>query len=495
MLPAMKTKRVVARTVLALLAAAGTAAAATYNVSPGPANSATNLRQAVIDANNNPGADTIALAAGLYEFKQSGRNEDAAATGDLDILEPVTITGAGADSTIIDGADLDRIFHILTTTGAYPVAIADLTIRNGTPGTGTDEVGGGLRNDGGTLTLTRTKVLDGLARQGGGVYSVDATLVLDQCVVRNNRAVAGTAGQGGGIYFRETGAWTLQLLDSIVDGNWASDDGGGIENFEGTVEIEGSTVSGNYSGDDGGGIENDNHGTGGYLTIRNSAFVNNTAWNGGAIDNDGWVTALNLTIAGNRATNTAKEAWGSGGIRNSEDTAVGIQVTLTNCTVYGNLAVTDGSLTLKPGDISNISPLASEVRMKNAILGTCLSHVDVGQNGTFVSWGDNVIEDSSGCQLSSAGGAPPDTHGDPKLGTLSDNGTAGNAHMPLMSDSPAIDAADEAAAPSNDQLGQPRIDGDDQGGTEPDIGAIEFAGQTGAHPGQPEGLQVKPFVP
>ena len=42
----------------------------------------------------------------------TGANEDAAASGDLDITEDLTITGAGAKTTYIDGMAADRVFEV-----------------------------------------------------------------------------------------------------------------------------------------------------------------------------------------------------------------------------------------------------------------------------------------------------------------------------------------------------------------------------------------------
>src|SRR5207245_8353591 len=57
------------------------------------------LRAAVQEANASPGADTIMLPAGTYKLKLAGIDEDAAATGDLDIVGDVTIVGAGSKTT------------------------------------------------------------------------------------------------------------------------------------------------------------------------------------------------------------------------------------------------------------------------------------------------------------------------------------------------------------------------------------------------------------
>ena len=65
---------------------------------------------------------------------------------------------------------------------------------------------------------------------------------------------------------------------------------------------------------------------------------------------------------------------------------------------------------------------------------------------------------------------------DTQLGDLTDNGEAGNAHVPLLSGSPLIDAGGKVlfACTLRDQLGQRRTDGDHDGGVECDVGAVEF---------------------
>jgi hypothetical protein len=59
-----------------------------------------------------PGPDTISLPAGTHSLSITGAGEDNAASGDLDITEALTITGAGPDATVIEASGLaDRIFH------------------------------------------------------------------------------------------------------------------------------------------------------------------------------------------------------------------------------------------------------------------------------------------------------------------------------------------------------------------------------------------------
>jgi hypothetical protein len=53
------------------------------------------LRQAIIDANAAPKADTIIVPAGAYTLTRPGINEDAGLTGDLDCGGAMRIQGAG----------------------------------------------------------------------------------------------------------------------------------------------------------------------------------------------------------------------------------------------------------------------------------------------------------------------------------------------------------------------------------------------------------------
>ena len=51
------------------------------------------LRAAIQETNALPGADTVQLPAGTLTLSIPGANEDAAATGDLDVTDDLTING------------------------------------------------------------------------------------------------------------------------------------------------------------------------------------------------------------------------------------------------------------------------------------------------------------------------------------------------------------------------------------------------------------------
>ncbi len=72
------------------------------------------LRAAIMQANFTAGADTITLPPGTYQLTRSG-DDDQAVLGDLDITDSLTIIGAGADVTIVDGNGVvtgDRVFDV-----------------------------------------------------------------------------------------------------------------------------------------------------------------------------------------------------------------------------------------------------------------------------------------------------------------------------------------------------------------------------------------------
>ncbi len=262
-------------TLASLLLAVAPAAAATFTVNdtadavdapPGvscaTAGGRCTLRAAIQEANAHTGEDTIMVPAGTYLLMIPGRGEDAAAMGDLDITDDVTITGAGADTTILDGNGLDRIFEIANP--ASIVAISSLTIRNGNPGPpGPDADGGGIFNQG-TLTLT-------------------------DVVVANNTS----AGNGGGI----SSVNDLTLTNCVVSGNTAANFGGGIDNPL-TATLTNVTVSGNTSGaGGGGGIANDLSDA--IVTLTNVTIADNSApaGSGGGFYNLGAATLRYVIVA------------------------------------------------------------------------------------------------------------------------------------------------------------------------------------------------------
>jgi predicted outer membrane repeat protein len=149
------------------------------------------LRATIMQANARPGEDTIILSPGVYTLTLTGRSEDGAATGDLDITDTLNIIGAGTDQTFINGNQIDRIFQVFP---GVSLTLSNLTLIGGNASTTGN--GGAILNQG-TVTLRNVHVLNGSAARGGGIYN-DTTGVLDiqDSLFRGNTAAV----QGGAIY-------------------------------------------------------------------------------------------------------------------------------------------------------------------------------------------------------------------------------------------------------------------------------------------------------
>lgn len=229
------------------------------------------LREAIIDANNNPGTDTINVPAGelllVVDGGGLGTHEDFAATGDLDIRDDLTINGQGPDSTIIDANALDRVFHI-------PVAGLTVTLL------GLTITGGGGISQGG----------DG----GGGIWSEGSDLTLLFCDVVDNRtgAVPFVDYVGGGILSRDGGE--LHMTWTSVMRNRANFSGG-INHWNGAIlDIDSSTIAFNVAVNQDGGIATaSNNGL-----IQNSTIAFNTTISSPTTDVVGIHNGGTLTISG-----------------------------------------------------------------------------------------------------------------------------------------------------------------------------------------------------
>lgn len=253
------------------------------------ASGACTLRAAVQEANASAGADIIHLPAGTYTLGLAGAGEDAAATGDLDVLGDVTLTGDGLATTAIDGNDLDRVFEVH---GAETyVKISGCTIRNGSiAGNG----GGGIRNHRGTLRLDHTMV-SGNAVTGTGSYDVGGGLFNQQgdLTVVDSHIDQNEADRGGGIF--NAGSSIMRVERTTVSNN-TSQGGGGLLLY-GTSELTNVTVSGNTASNNGGGLSVSEE-----VTLLNCTVANNSGPLGNGLVNFGTVTLKN-TILSNTTDN------------------------------------------------------------------------------------------------------------------------------------------------------------------------------------------------
>jgi hypothetical protein len=200
--------------------------------------------QAAIDCAA-PG-ETVTLEAGTYREN-------------LVIDKDVTLQGAGAGVTILDGGGVGSVVQV----GDAEVTLAGVTLTNGS------------------------------APNGGGVYTNNGRVILRDSHIQANHAT----GSGGGIY-AYGGSVTLE--NTLLSSNTADGTGGGLYTFTGDVSLVNSTVAENTSAV-GGGVYN----FGGLLTLQSTTVTTNTG--GGVFNERGRVLMGNTVLAGN----TSEDCWGA----------------------------------------------------------------------------------------------------------------------------------------------------------------------------------------
>ena len=279
-----------------------------------PGNNCT-LRAAIQEANALPGADTIVLKAKKYYLTIPGINEDFATSGDLDIVDHLTIKGVSSAKTIINGGALDRVFHI---TVPVTVKFVNLSIQNGF----VQDNGAGIFNVGGTVSLNSCSVANNVSSDsgillGGGICSVGigSSLRIKSSSVIKNMVISSTdAAYGGGVAVTDGG--TLNISASKIAYNSAMSSaylsfGGGISSrFGAGVTITNCTV------------------------LANSVVASNASYGGGiALEQNDTATVITGTnISMNTSTSFGANAWGGGLYFHTEDG------TISSCTIKENRA-------------------------------------------------------------------------------------------------------------------------------------------------------------
>ena len=159
------------------------------------------LRSAIMAANARGGSNTIKLRPEMFTLTIPGANEDASATGDLDVSGNLMIKGAG--KTVIDGNSLDRVIQVLR----GKVSISGVTIQHGLADTG-----GGLLNSGGQVSLNSVVVANnhaiGMRGQSGAPGVTDFSIGHS-----GGNGADGRTAIGGGVA-NQAGSLTSQIARS-----------------------------------------------------------------------------------------------------------------------------------------------------------------------------------------------------------------------------------------------------------------------------------------
>lgn len=339
--------------------------------------------------------------------------------------------------------------------------------------------GGGIFNSQyGALDMRFSQVTGNRAGNGGGLFNAG------ELTVRHSALSANFGYNGGGIQIRDGIA---TLTDTQISDHTEGGRGGGIHLFEGQLHIVGSTLSGNSVLNDGGAVYHDR----GTLKINRTTFQHNTARVGGGISTRGsgsFGPALADINYSTFANNTA--TYRGGGLYASNND----RLTIRNSTFSGNQAVEiGGGMELLGGGTSTLTNTTitgnSAGIYGGGLANGLLTITDLVNTiiANSVDGGDCIAVDNDDIQhvndLIEDGGCPspvgnPTLIVDPQLGPLADNGGPTLTHA-LLPDSPAIDAGHinscNLSDPSRDQRGAPRsVDGNNDGQTACDIGAVEF---------------------
>lgn len=392
------------------------------------------------------GDDAITLPADTYTLAIPSTGENSNVNGDLDINSNITINGAGADVTIIDGGAIDRVMHTLETA---VISLNNLTIRNGQIGT-VDGVrsgsgGGILHESDGTLDLSYINILSNESGdEGGGIanLSENGAVTLQNCTISENRSR-----YGGGLVNRGYGTTTTTINHSTFSNNAITSSsptvhltniyGGGINVYQGAVTVRNSTFVGN--------------------SAINPPFDDSGHAHGGAIANPyrGTLTVINSTISNNSAGSTDETHQNNGGgiFANSTGTTTINNSTIVN-TIYG-------------------SGLYTGYNNGNTFIDNSIVANNSGRNCFGTVTGSNNIDTTDDIQNCPAPAFSVDDNVFTYLDTLNDNGGATQTHA-LLAGNPAIDAGNNITCETNDQRGLVRQDGDANVATDAcDVGAYE----------------------
>jgi hypothetical protein len=395
-----------------------------------------------------------------------------------------------------------------TVSTPWTLTVNSSTISNNHAG----DAGGGIDTDGsgkifinaGTVITGNTSVNQGAgiwldAIQAGTVFQT-ANLAVTGAVISNNSALA-MGNVGGGI--GNAGNGVVTVVGSTIANNYSGGVGGGIgdENAQGTLVVQNSLIQGNSAFGNGGGIA-----AGGPATTITSTEIKGNAGggNGGGLFANGvTLTVLTSTFAGNTTT-------GNGGGIELETTGTGANgSTITDTTITANSALNNGGNTSGGGIDAPAAFTGSVALLNDTINANFATAVGggiqwAGAAGSSFSFQNTIIAQNvavtGGADANHVNGPFTDAGGDfiggnPLLGVLQNNGgptlgAMGNTleleTESLLPGSPAIDAGMNAGAPATDERGFQRAVNN-----KVDIGAYEFQPSatttvltTSANPGQ-----------
>lgn len=298
--------------------------------------------------------------------------------------------------------------------------------------TGTAGSGGGLFSTAGNIFVNESVFTANSAnRAGGGFEIVDGRLDVFRSILQNNdagtlRPTEAAPGNGGALHV--TGVAITTLRGTLISGNTAASEGGGLWNQAGSqMFVSGTTVRNNNAfGDDadngGGGIFNNGgnlqlvnsfiqenraigaagsgggiFSTDGRILINDTNISNNLAFRaGGGIEIiDGYTRLENVTVNRNRAGGSSPSPGNGGAVHitgnNSQFVAIG-------STFFGNQAAQGGALWNQTGSTMTLRS-ADRVSGQTRLTG----NISGGVGGGIYNKGTLLVRDAFFTSNSAAG--------------------------------------------------------------------------------------------
>ena len=383
--------------------------------------------------------DRVLVAPGLYKET-------------LLMKDGVSVQGAGARTTIIDGTGLQNSVVTFNGTRSSPI-LSGFTITGGAGDVAREVAGVPVRIGGGVLVLNSSPVItqnvitgnrieDGYCLGGGiYVYSALSTPQILENVIALNRALSATvpgAGEGGGIYVVAKNGGVI-ISGNTVQLNEAATGGGILVQHivAGAAQIDRNLIRGNAAAQGAGVLTHNPDGSG--------------------------TTILNNLITGNASP--APGARG-GGVRASAEGSGSFSI--RSNTIAGNSVASDGGGLWLDDALST----ASSVVANNILAGNGASQGGGIDHQLFHGTiRKNTLHANAGGDLSGGGSA-----------TLIDNALADPQFLALepgsyqlAPGSPCIDTADAPSSPPGDIASFPRpFDGDFDLTARADRGAYEY---------------------
>lgn len=247
------------------------------------------LRQAILDAAS---GDTIYIDASVETITLT--------SGAFVIDKDLTIIGLRSPITTLDAGNNSRIFEH---TNGNTLELQNLKLLDGQSATGED--GGCMIVQNSQLTLNFVNFNGCTANEAnGGAIAVDTgTVEMTNVIIAANRASdASSVTNGGGLYIINNSIVTL--INTLIDGNEADEGtGGGIFSEDSTLRIQNSTITTNDSVDGAGIYNTDGMGMtiDSELTIISSTITSNSSdpGDGGGIWSDQTIQINNSIVADN----------------------------------------------------------------------------------------------------------------------------------------------------------------------------------------------------